>query len=130
MFAETTEKSARTKAREAFFLEFARVIRDKFRDVPLIVTGGFRSRGGMEAAVQDGACEMVGIGRPAALNASIPKDIILNKDIKDDDAWIEAPKIESPWILKKLRMPVVAAGAESVSLSPCPMESYTHTDDH
>ncbi|KAK8069733.1 hypothetical protein PG994_006349 [Apiospora phragmitis] len=41
------KKSERTKAREAFFLEFASAVRSEIGgDVPLMVTGGFRSRGG------------------------------------------------------------------------------------
>ena len=36
----------------------------KVIDIPLMVTGGFRSRLAMETAINQGACEIVGIGRP------------------------------------------------------------------
>ncbi|KAJ2967109.1 hypothetical protein NQ176_g9828 [Zarea fungicola] len=60
---EKSAKSASTLAREAFFLDFALAIRSHFPGVPLILTGGFRTRAGMEAALREGACDIVGIGR-------------------------------------------------------------------
>jgi 2,4-dienoyl-CoA reductase-like NADH-dependent reductase (Old Yellow Enzyme family) len=53
-----------TRAREAYFLEFAERVSGKTGDVPLAVTGGFRSLTAMRSAVADGACDLVGIGRP------------------------------------------------------------------
>jgi len=55
-----------TRSREAYFLEYAQTVRGLVGDVPLAVTGGFRSRGAMEAAVYAGECDVVGIGRPTA----------------------------------------------------------------
>lgn len=111
---ESAEKSDRTKAREAFFLEFAKAIRHKFADLPLIVTGGFRTRPGMEAAVADGGCDMVGIGRPAITNPRLPSNVIFNKELSDDDARLYLKKVQVPWIAKMIS-PAVGAGAESVS---------------
>lgn len=108
------EKSDRTKAREAFFLEFAKAIRHRFADLPLIVTGGFRTRQGMEAAVVEGGCDMVGIGRPAVFNPRLPSNVIFNKEISDDDARLYVKKAPVPWIAKMIA-PGVGAGAESVS---------------
>ncbi|MFD4510210.1 NADH:flavin oxidoreductase/NADH oxidase family protein [Streptomyces sp. NPDC058464] len=53
-----------TRAREAYFLEYARTVRELVGDIPIAVTGGFRTRDAMQRAVQDGECDMVGIGRP------------------------------------------------------------------
>ncbi|WP_100470679.1 NADH:flavin oxidoreductase/NADH oxidase family protein [Mycobacteroides abscessus] len=61
----TTSRS--TKEREAYFLEYAHMVRADVEGVPLVVTGGFRSRVAMARAVADGECDAVGIGRPAAL---------------------------------------------------------------
>lgn len=105
--------SGRTAAREAFFMEFARAIRDNFKDVPLCVTGGFRTRQGMEAALEEGACEMVGLGRPAVLNPALPKNVILNKAVKDEDAKAYARKIEAGAFMKFLGGRAVGAGVES-----------------
>ena len=59
--------AASTRAREAYFLEYARTVREVVGDVPLAVTGGFRSRTGMDSAVGTGECDVVGIGRPTVV---------------------------------------------------------------
>ena len=58
--------AASTRAREAYFLEYARTVRDLVGDIPLAVTGGFRSRSSMDEAVSTGECDVVGLGRPTA----------------------------------------------------------------
>lgn len=55
-----------TRAREAYFLDYARTVRSVVGDIPLAVTGGFRSRAAMDAAVSDGECDVIGLGRPTA----------------------------------------------------------------
>ena len=59
---------ASTRAREAYFLDYAVRVRDRAPGVPLMVTGGFRSAAAMADAVGCGACDVVGIGRPLALH--------------------------------------------------------------
>ncbi len=54
-----------TRAREAYFLDYARSVRREAGAVPLAVTGGFRSSAGMNDALANGDCDVVGIGRPA-----------------------------------------------------------------
>jgi len=56
--------AASTRAREAYFLEYARTVRAAAGQVPLAVTGGFRSRDAMTAAVESGDCDVVGLARP------------------------------------------------------------------
>ena len=53
-----------TRAREAYFLDYARTVREIIGDVPLAVTGGFRSRAAMEDAIGAGECDVIGLGRP------------------------------------------------------------------
>ncbi|KAK1779876.1 hypothetical protein QBC45DRAFT_324949 [Copromyces sp. CBS 386.78] len=107
------QKSERTKAREAFFLEFAKIIRTKFPQLPLMVTGGFRTRQGMEAALASDDCDMIGIGRPAIINPSLPANLILNPEVPDADARLFDKKVEPHWIFEKLGMKsIVGAGAE------------------
>ncbi len=55
--------SARTRDREAYFLDYAETIREVAAAVPLAVTGGFRTRTGMADAIASGACDVVGLGR-------------------------------------------------------------------
>jgi 2,4-dienoyl-CoA reductase-like NADH-dependent reductase (Old Yellow Enzyme family) len=61
--AKTTAPS--TVAREAYFLEYAKTVREHAGSVPLAVTGGFRSTAAMTDAVSSGAVDVVGLGRPA-----------------------------------------------------------------
>ncbi|MGW7127551.1 NADH:flavin oxidoreductase/NADH oxidase family protein [Streptomyces bobili] len=74
--AMTGSAAASTRAREAYFLEYARTVRALAGDVPLAVTGGFRSRGAMEAAVAGAECDVVGMGRPTATTPDAA-DVIL-----------------------------------------------------
>ena len=55
-----------TRNREAYFIDYAKKAQ-KLISTPLVVTGGFRSRKGMEEAVANGDIDMVGIARPFAL---------------------------------------------------------------
>lgn len=124
------KRSARTVAREAFFLEFARAIRSEFPDTPLMVTGGFRTRTGVEAAVASGDCELVGIARPAVMNPALPSNTLFNPEISDADATLFAVKIEPPWLAKKLGIMGIGAGFESVSqqAQKTPPPPPPHTD--
>jgi 2,4-dienoyl-CoA reductase-like NADH-dependent reductase (Old Yellow Enzyme family) len=65
-----------TRAREAYFLEYARTVRSLARDIPLAVTGGFRSRAAMHDAVHSGECDVIGLGRPTATTTDAA-DVIL-----------------------------------------------------
>lgn len=60
-------QSDSTRAREAYFLDYAATVRALAGNIPIAVTGGFRSRDTMALAVTDGLCDVVGIGRPAAV---------------------------------------------------------------
>ena len=64
-----------TRRREAYFLAYAEEARKRV-DTPLVVTGGFRSGEGMLNAVQSGATDMVGLGRPLAVFPELPKAIL------------------------------------------------------
>ena len=52
-----------TVVREAYFMAYAAAIR-RVAAMPLMVTGGFRSRTGMEAALASGDTDVIGIARP------------------------------------------------------------------
>lgn len=108
------EKSDRTVAREAFFLEFAHAIRENFKHVPLMVTGGFRTRRAMESAIQSGGCDIIGIARPAALNPALPSNTIFNKEVSDNDAKLYAKSIPAGWLSQLLGMRAINGAAETV----------------
>lgn len=68
--------AAGTRAREAYFLEYARTVRDLAGGIPLAVTGGFRSHAAMAAAVEAGDTAVVGIGRPSATTPAAAVEIL------------------------------------------------------
>jgi 2,4-dienoyl-CoA reductase-like NADH-dependent reductase (Old Yellow Enzyme family) len=61
--------AASTRAREAYFLDYACKVRQLAGNVPLAVTGGFRSRDAMQDALVAGGCDLVGIARPAVITS-------------------------------------------------------------
>ncbi len=65
----------RSRAREAYFLEFAAKVRAKVR-VPLAVTGGFRTVDGIERALSDGATDFIGLARPLACEPDWPARVL------------------------------------------------------
>lgn len=64
-----------TRAREAYFLDFADKVRAAVR-VPLVVTGGFRSLQGMSQAIDGGAVDLVGIARALAMEPDLPSRLL------------------------------------------------------
>lgn len=80
-----------TKAREAYFLEYAEKVRARIK-TPLMVTGGFRSAAGMADAVSSGATDMVGLARPLAVFPGLANDILQERlercDIKPRNTGI------------------------------------------
>ncbi|MCB9294491.1 MAG: NADH:flavin oxidoreductase/NADH oxidase family protein [Lewinellaceae bacterium] len=60
---DQTEVKESTRRREAYFLDFARKVR-QVSDIPLMVTGGFRSRSFAEEALEEGGLDVIGMGRP------------------------------------------------------------------
>ena len=45
-----------------------------------MVTGGFRTRAGMEAALGEGDCDMIGLGRPLCWQPDFPRRL-LDRDV-------------------------------------------------
>lgn len=117
---ESAPKSERTAAREAFFLEFAKEVRQRHPDLVLMLTGGFRSRAGAEAAIRDGACDLVGLGRPAAVDPKFPL-LLLDESVADDRAVLPLNNVPRPFYASFLPKHLIGAGAESVSF---PLESF------
>lgn len=70
-----TPRRESTRKREAYFLDYAERIRT-VATMPLMVTGGFRTREGMEAALADKACDVIGIGRPLCTHTDVAGELI------------------------------------------------------
>ncbi|WP_247420807.1 NADH:flavin oxidoreductase/NADH oxidase family protein [Ralstonia pseudosolanacearum] len=72
-------QKASTAAREAYFLEFAEKVRAEVK-VPLMVTGGFRTAEGMNAALSSGALDIVGVARLLAIDPDAPAALLNGRD--------------------------------------------------
>lgn len=70
---------ASTLAREAYFLEFAEKVRAAV-PVPLMVTGGFRSLGGMATALSSGAMDLIGLARGLAIEPDLPQRLLAGQE--------------------------------------------------
>jgi 2,4-dienoyl-CoA reductase-like NADH-dependent reductase (Old Yellow Enzyme family) len=72
-------QKASTAAREAYFLQFAEKVRSKV-NIPLMVTGGFRTAEGMNAALRSGALDIVGVARLMAIDPDAPAALLQGLD--------------------------------------------------
>jgi 2,4-dienoyl-CoA reductase-like NADH-dependent reductase (Old Yellow Enzyme family) len=68
-------RRASTARREAYFVELAGAVR-AVAAMPVMVTGGFRTRGGMIAALEAGELDLIGIGRPLIADPDIAAPLI------------------------------------------------------
>ncbi len=80
------EQRHSTKAREAYFLHYAEEAARVAR-MPLMVTGGFRSRTAMDAALASGAADLIGLARPMCVDPDICAKLL-------SGAIEEAPRYE------------------------------------
>lgn len=84
---EQPEQRESTRAREAYFLTYAKAIQ-KVCQCPIMVTGGFRRRETMEAAIEDGETDMIGLGRPLCTDPLTPKGLLegtLEETVRHED---------------------------------------------
>ncbi|EGU82082.1 hypothetical protein FOXB_07405 [Fusarium oxysporum f. sp. conglutinans Fo5176] len=110
---DPTSPGPRARARDAFFLHASQEIRNKFPDLVIILTGGFRSRTATVTALDSGTCSAVGIGRPAVKYPDLPNSIVLNKEAHTNQLGrFDVETAPSPgYIATKIRS--IGAGAES-----------------
>jgi 2,4-dienoyl-CoA reductase-like NADH-dependent reductase (Old Yellow Enzyme family) len=66
--------------REAFFLDFAEKARAATR-TPLMLTGGFRTRAAMDAALASGAVDVIGMARPLAVEPELPAALLEGRSL-------------------------------------------------
>lgn len=64
-----------TRAREAYFVDFAQAMRKEL-SIPLMVTGGLRRLDAMEEALASGSADVIGIGRPMCVETDAPRQLL------------------------------------------------------
>jgi len=70
-----TEQRQSSREREAYFLDYARRIRS-VTALPIMLTGGMRSRGVMDEALASGAVDVVGLARPMTHTPELPARLL------------------------------------------------------
>ncbi len=98
-------QKASTAAREAYFVDFAKTMRASLT-MPLMVTGGFRSRRAMNSALEMGGADVIGLGRPLCVDTAGPAKLLAGAD--ELDRWESKLRLLPPWLsflggLKMLR---------------------------
>lgn len=82
-----------------------------------MVTGGFRSRAGINEAVSGGEIDLLGLGRPAVMNPSVAHDILSSEPFQAEDggdAKLDAPSIPPSLTSKLTGIKILAVSPENV----------------
>lgn len=104
-----TQHKESTIKREAYFLEFIQKVRSKVK-TPLMLTGGFRTLETMEAAIENGELDFIGLGRPFCLFPDVAKELMNGSrtDCTVPDLLTGVPKLDlsgmlqTPWHMFQL----------------------------
>jgi 2,4-dienoyl-CoA reductase-like NADH-dependent reductase (Old Yellow Enzyme family) len=73
-----------TRKREAYFIEYAKHIKENCK-VPLMITGGFRSRAVMEQVISSQEIDIVGLARPLCTQVNCSNQLIAQEIDELDD---------------------------------------------
>lgn len=84
-----------TRQREAYFMDFAEMVR-KESAIPLMITGGFRSRAFCEEVLQKQELDIIGFARPFLMDRHFPQSFL-----KEDGAQVSDARFD--FKLKNLR---------------------------
>ncbi len=72
---EPTDVRKSTRKREAYFIEYAEKIKQSAK-IPVMITGGFRSRDVMERAIESGEVDIIGLARPLCTDPNCSAKLI------------------------------------------------------
>ncbi len=92
-----------TLQREAYFVDFAKAMRAEIK-IPLMLTGGFRTRSAMEQALKQDAADLIGLGRPLCYFPEGPRRLLGGMEMlprKENELQLFPPSLQ--W-LRKIRM--------------------------
>lgn len=92
-----------TRAREAYFVDFAQAMRQQIT-IPLMVTGGLRRLDAMHEALSSGSADVIGIGRPMCVMTDAPNQLLAGQT--------ELPRFENDLSL----LPSWLKGLERINL--------------
>jgi 2,4-dienoyl-CoA reductase-like NADH-dependent reductase (Old Yellow Enzyme family) len=104
--AAVSGAAASTRAREAYFVDFAKAMKADI-PMPMMVTGGFRSRAAMEHALANGAADLIGLGRPLCADPDGPAKLLSGATALD--RWEDRLSLLPPWLSGLKRIKTVRA---------------------
>ena len=84
---EPTDVRESTRKREAYFIEYAERIKQSAK-IPVMITGGFRSRDVMERAIESGEVDVIGLARPLCTDPDCSAKLI-QQTIQSIDCYEE-----------------------------------------
>jgi len=119
--SDDTSKKESTKTREAYFLDYAAKARE-IATMPIMVTGGFRSKAAMEDALQGEALDIIGMGKPFSEMPDISEKLITGEIDRVDLKTIKMPvaametMAEMAWAKKQIHR--IADGKTPNSILP------------
>ena len=64
----------------------------------------------MADAIDSGVCSLIGLGRTAVLQPDLPKAVLLNPSIADDEAFARSHIVRGQWFANMIPVKVVGAG--------------------
>ena len=102
--------SESTRIREGYFTEFAEKVQGLESDVPIQLSGGFRSRTGMADALASGTCSLIGLGRSVVLEPELPAKVLLNPEYDDDGALAKSHIVRGQWLISAIPIKAVGSG--------------------
>lgn len=104
-----------TRIREAFFSDFAEEVQ-KLQSpgqpgyVPIQLSGGYRSRVGMADGIESGVTDLIGLGRSAVLEPTLPRKTLLNPAVPDEKAIGISHIVKGQWFANAIPIKVVGSG--------------------
>ncbi|MFE7796655.1 NADH:flavin oxidoreductase [Nocardia sp. NPDC057440] len=88
-----------TSAREAYFQTYAEQLRVRTNQIPLMLTGGFRTVEAMESALSAGACDIVGLARMLCVTPSAGTTVLAGRS---PTAPTGSHRIGMRWLFQRL----------------------------
>lgn len=79
-----------------------------------MVTGGFRTAQGMNAALQSGACDFIGIARPFAVETDLADRLLVGQDVR---YAVDKIKTGIPMVDKMAIMEIIWYAAQFKSIA-------------
>ena len=105
---EPQNVKASSMMREAYFVDFALAMQEVV-SVPLMVTGGFRRLEVMQEAIEKGAADVIGLGRPMCVNTDAPAQLLSGQ--KELERYESKLSLLPSWMSFMQKIPAINAVA-------------------